>query len=128
VRLLLDTHVLLWSSESPERLSEAVRELLDRPETEVYFSVVSLWEIGIKRALKRPDFQFEPRVLRKELLAHGYHELPVLAEHTLAIERLPGLHRDPFDRLLLCQALVEDLTVMTNDELLIQYPFAVRRV
>jgi len=128
VRLLLDTHILLWSTESPERLSPEIRQILDHSGTELYFSVVSLWEIGVKKALNRPDFLFDPHALRTGLLAHSYRELPLIAEHALAVDRLPTLHKDPFDRLLLCQALVEDLIFVTNDRVLSRYPATVRQV
>ncbi len=94
---------------------------------DLYFSVVSLWEIGVKRALKRPEFNIDPRLLRGELLSEGYTELTVSAEHALAVERLPPLHKDPFDRLLLCQTLVEGLTLLTKDEEILAYPVSVRR-
>jgi PIN domain nuclease of toxin-antitoxin system len=94
---------------------------------DLYFSVVSLWEIGVKRALKRPEFNIDPRLLRGELLSEGYTELTVSAEHALAVECLPPLHKDPFDRLLLCQTLVEGLTLLTKDEEILAYPVSVRR-
>jgi PIN domain nuclease of toxin-antitoxin system len=93
----------------------------------LFFSVVSLWEVGVKRALKRADFDFDPHLLRGVLLSRGFRELSVSAEHALAVDQLPPLHRDPFDRLLLCQTLVEGVTLLTKDERVLQYPVSVRR-
>ena len=121
-------HILLWATQQPERLSPAAQRLLEHPENTLHFSVISLWEVGVKRTLNHPDFRFDPRVLRESLLDHGYLELVVSAEHALAIDALPPLHRDPFDRFLLCQALVEGLTLVTNDRLVTQYPVPAFRV
>jgi len=127
MRLLLDTHVLIWMAISPEKLSAKGRRRVQDKQNELFFSVVSLWEIGVKRGLKRPGFQLDPHVMRAELLIRGFIELPVSGEHALAVDQLPPLHGDPFDRLLLCQALVEGLTLLTNDDLVLQYPVAVMR-
>lgn len=121
MRLLLDTHILLWMSYTPDRLSAKGRRAVQSVDNEIFFSVVSLWEIGVKRALGRRDFFFDPHILRGELIARGFIELPVSGEHALAVSQLPPLHRDPFDRLLLCQALVEGLTIVTKDKLVAQY-------
>jgi len=128
MRLLLDTHVLIWMAYQPERLTPKGRRMLHLVENELVFSVVSLWEIGVKRALGRKDFNFDPHILRGELLVRGFRELQVTGEHALAVAQLPELHRDPFDRLLLCQALVEGLTLLSNDDVVLQYPVTVLRV
>jgi len=128
MNLLLDTHVLLWAVETPKRLDKKTVSLLNSVEHPKWFSVVSLWEIGVKRSLNRPDFTVDARQLRTRLLLRGFSELPLTAEHVLSVERLPSLHRDPFDRLLLCQALTEGLTLVTGDDMLLQYPFSLRRV
>jgi PIN domain nuclease of toxin-antitoxin system len=128
MKLLLDTHVLLWAIEAPKRLDKKTATLLNSEANPKWFSVVSLWEIGVKRGLRRQDFLFDARLLRKQLLARGFSELGLTAEHTLAINQLPPLHRDPFDRMLLCQALVEGLTLVTGDELVVQYPMSILRV
>jgi len=127
MRLLLDTHILIWTAFSPEEMSSSGRRRVEDKENELFFSVISLWEIGVKRALGRPKFQFDPHVLRGELLVRGFVELPVSGEHALTVDRLPPLHGDPFDRLLVCQALVEGLTILTNDELILQYPVSALR-
>jgi len=93
----------------------------------VVFSVISLWEIGVKRALNRPDFSFDPRALRQGALSHGYSELELSADHVFAVEQLPALHGDPFDRLLVCQAQIEGLILITSDNYLKHYPVTVLR-
>lgn len=126
--LLLDTQLLLWAAGQADRLSAEARRLLEDPGNELLFSAASLWEIAIKRGLGREDFRVEPRVLRRGLLDNGYRELPVASEHAVAIDSLPPLHRDPFDRLLLAQALAEGITLLTSDVQVSQYPGPVRKV
>jgi PIN domain nuclease of toxin-antitoxin system len=122
VKLLLDTHLLLWAAESIERVPPGVRKSMADPENELLFSVASLWEIAIKSSLKRPDFQVDARVLRRGLIDNGYRELPILSEHAVAIDALPPIHKDPFDRLLIAQATVEGITLLTDDTTVAQYP------
>jgi PIN domain nuclease of toxin-antitoxin system len=122
MKLLLDTHLLLWAAESIERVPPSVRTSLADPENELLFSVASLWEIAIKNGLKRPDFQVDARVLRRGLIDNGYQELPILSEHAVAIDALPPIHKDPFDRLLIAQATVEGITLLTDDAVVAQYP------
>jgi PIN domain nuclease of toxin-antitoxin system len=92
------------------------------PESDLLFSVASLWEIVIKRGLNRPDFQVDARLLRRGLLDNGYQELPILSEHVVAVDSLPPIHKDPFDRLLVAQATVEGITLLTDDPIVAQYP------
>lgn len=115
MNLLLDTHILLWAAGHPERLPAKARDLLLTPGNNLAFSSASLWEIVIKRGLGRRDFSVDPRRLWRMLLAHGYQEIVVSSEHTLAVGELPELHRDPFDRLLIAQARVEKLALLTVD-------------
>jgi PIN domain nuclease of toxin-antitoxin system len=128
VKLLLDTQVLLWAAGQPERLSAAARKLLNDPRNELLFSAASIWEIAIKNTLGRGDFRVEPRVLRRGLLDNGYAELPITGQDAVSIDGLPPLHRDPFDRLLLAQALSEGITLVTGDAQLARYPGPVRTV
>ena len=128
MQLLLDTHLLLWAVVEPERLDVALVGMLEDPLNTPVFSVVSLWELVIKRGLDRPDFQMEPSLLRQALLEAGWRELPVEARHVLAVGQLPALHRDPFDRLLLAQAQADGLLLITADQQLAQYPGPVRRM
>lgn len=128
MRLLLDTHLLLWAAEGKERLPRAARALMVDPENDLVFSVASLWEIVIKRGLGRSDFEVDARVLRRGLIDNGYRELPILSEHAVAIEALPPIHKDPFDRLLVAQAMVDGITLLTDDVTVARYPGPVRLV
>lgn len=122
MKLLLDTHLLLWAAEDSPRLSPAARALINDPANDLIFSAASLWEIAIKRNLGRDDFKVEPRVLRRGLVDNGYTELPITGEHTLTLDLLPPLHRDPFDRILVAQALSEGFLLLTVDSWVAQYP------
>jgi PIN domain nuclease of toxin-antitoxin system len=122
MKLLLDTHVLLWAAGSPDQLSPDARVMLEDTANELLFSAASLWEIAIKRSLGRSDFQVDSRVLRRGLLDNGYLELPITSEHAVFIESLPPIHKDPFDRILVAQATVEGITLLTGDAQIAQYP------
>ena len=128
MKLLLDTHLLLWAAGQPNRLTPTARKLIDSPSNELLFSAASVWEVAIKRGLGRSDFEADPRLLRRGLLDNGYAELPVLSDHVVAIESLPPIHKDPFDRLLVAQATVEGITLLTADSVVAEYPGPVRRV
>ena len=128
MKLLLDTHLLLWAAGEPDRLSADARSLIDNPENELLFSAASLWEVAIKRGLGRRDLKVDARLLRRGLLDNGYGELPIISEHVVAIESLPTLHKDPFDRVLVAQATVECVTLLTTDSLVAQYPGPIRTV
>jgi len=128
VRLLLDTHLLLWAAGPSPRLPARARQLIDDPDNELVLSVVSLWETAIKSARGRDEFQVDARLLRRNLLNNGYEELPVTGEHAVAVVGLPPLHRDPFDRMLVAQAIVEGITLLTSDPRVAQYPAPVQRV
>lgn len=128
MRLLLDTHLLLWGAFRRDRVSAVARALILDPDNQLVFSVVSLWETAIKAQLGRDDFRVDARLLRRGLLDNGYEELTVTGEHAIAISQLPSLHKDPFDRLLLAQSMVEGITLLTVDALIARYPAPVRRV
>lgn len=128
MKFLLGTHLRLWVAGKPDRLSAAAPSLIDNQENELLFSAASLWEVVIKRGLGRDDFQVDPRLLRRGLLDNGYGELPIVSDHLVAIESLPSIHKDPFDRILVAQATVEGITLLTTDSLLAQYPGPIRRV
>jgi PIN domain nuclease of toxin-antitoxin system len=118
---LLDSQLLVWSGYAPQRLpSTLVPELTDQMR-DVRFSVVSIWEVAIKASLKRADFQVSPVDLRQGLLAGGFAELPIQADHVLAVAHLPWIHRDPFDRLLVAQAQREGLRLLSADRILLGY-------
>ena len=128
MKLLLDTHLLLWAAGDPSRLSAGARSLIENPENELLFSAASLWEVAIKCGLGRNDFQVDTRLLRRGLLDNGYRELPILSDHVVAIESLTALHKDPFDRVLVAQATAEGITLLTIDSLVAQYPGPIRKV
>lgn len=124
--ILLDTHVLLWAADAPNRLPDEVRSLIEDPATVVAFSAASLWEIAIKNGLGRRDFNVDPRVLRRGLVENDYTELPVNGTHAVAVDLLPPIHKDPFDRMLVAQAQIEGLTLLTADKTLGLYPGPIR--
>ena len=128
MKLLLDTHLLLWAAGEPGRLSEEARDLINNRENELLFRAASIWEVVIKRGLGREDFKVDPRLLRRGLLDNGYGELPIMSYHVVAIDSLPPIHKDPFDRDLVAQATVEGITLVTTDSLLAQYPGPIRTV
>jgi len=128
VKLLLDTHLLLWTARDSPKLSTAARDLIGDPENTRYVSVISLWEVAIKGSLGRSDFQWDVRSLRRGMRDRAFVELAVDGAHAVAIALLPGIHRDPFDRMLVAQAMVEGLTLITADPVLGSYPGPILRV
>lgn len=128
MKLLLDTHILLWAASGSKQLSDNAVGLLENPENELLFSVASLWEIVIKHGLGREDFRVDVHVLRRGLLDNGYSELPILSNHVMAIAGLPAIHKDPFDRVLVAQAIAEGVTLLTADPLVAQYTGPIRTV
>lgn len=125
---LLDTHLVLWVAFGPQRLPRRARQLIESREAAVAFSDATLWEVAIKSSLRKPGFEVDAAALRDGLLAAGFDELPIRAEHVLRVAGLPWRHRDPFDRLLVCQAAVEGMTLLTADAVLASYGKPVRRV
>lgn len=121
MKLLLDTHMLLWVAGEPDKLSAKARNLILDTANDLFFSAASIWEIVIKRSLERPDFRVDPVRLRKMLVLNGYKEISVESEHALAIAFLPPLHKDPFDRILLAQARTEGLQLLTVDAQIANY-------
>ncbi|ACP22852.1 conserved hypothetical protein (plasmid) [Sinorhizobium fredii NGR234] len=128
MNILLDTHILLWAAGNPGRLSKEAHALISDPENVLYFSAASLWEIAIKRGLGRTDFEADPRLLRRGLLDNGYAELSINSAHAAALDQLPPIHKDPFDRILIAQSIVEGLVLVTADEMIGRYPGPVRLV
>lgn len=128
MKLLLDTQLLLFVASQPKRLSAAARKLLTDTRNDLVFSTASLWKVTIKNSLGRADFAVEPRVLRRALLDNGYLELATRSEHTVQVEGLPNLHRDPFDQILVAQAQCEGITLLTTDAIIAQYPGPIRKV
>jgi PIN domain nuclease of toxin-antitoxin system len=128
MKLLLDTHLLLWTAADSDRLSSEAEALIADPGNDLLFSAASLWEIIIKRTVGRADFRVDPRLLRRSLLDNGYLELPIESEHVMAVESLPAIHSDPFDRILVAQAIIERVTLITSDRTVAQYSGPVRKV
>jgi len=128
VKLLLDTHILLWAACEPARLSAAALALIEDQNNSLMFSAASLWEITIKRSLGRADFNVDPRLLRRGLVDNGYEELAIISDHALASDGLPQHHKDPFDRLLVAQANFEGLLLITSDPVVARYPGPLRLV
>lgn len=121
MKVLLDTHILLWAAADSASLSEKAREILLSGAAELHFSAASIWEVAIKMGLGRPDFAVDPRQLRRGLLSNGYLELPITGEHAVEVSELEDLHKDPFDRILIAQAKVEGLQLVTADKLVAKY-------
>lgn len=128
MRLLLDTHLLLWAAASSKRLSPEARKILEDGTNEAYYSAASVWEIAIKSSIARKDFRIDLDALRSALPKMQLVELPITASHAAGVTRLPPIHRDSFDRLLVAQSMAEPLTLLTNDALLAEYGPSVRVV
>lgn len=121
MKLLVDTQLLLWAAGMPDKLSAKARELLEDPQNILFYSVASLWEVVIKNGLGRSDFAVDPHLLRRGLVDNGWQELPIEGSHVLAVSRLPTIHKDPFDRVLVAQAQVEGFLLLTTDVALGEY-------
>jgi PIN domain nuclease of toxin-antitoxin system len=128
MKLLFDTHLLLWAANEPKRLPKAARILMEDSDNDLLFSAASMWEITIKCNLGRKDFQVNARLLRRGLLDNGYTELAITSEHAVNVDCLPLIHKDPFDRMLVSQAMVEGISLLTNDRRLRGYPGPLRIV
>ena len=121
MKLLLDTHILIWAATNAQRISAPTRSLIENPANQPAFSVASLWEMMIKAGDPRNQMPVDAQRLRTGLLANGYAELDIKASHTMALRDLPWLHRDPFDRLLIAQAIAEGMSLLTSDKRMIKY-------
>jgi PIN domain nuclease of toxin-antitoxin system len=128
VRLLIDTKLLLWAALDDQRFPRAAATLLGDPANQLYVSSASIWEVAIKTSRGNPSFRVEPLIFRRNLLANGYIELPITSEHAIATQSLPPLHKDPFDRILIAQATVEGITLLTSDRQVAKYPGPIRKV
>jgi PIN domain nuclease of toxin-antitoxin system len=124
VRLLLDSHVFLWSVDQSQRLSTTARREIERPSNDVYVSAASVWELAIKMSKGRLRTRriVRPQELEESALRTGFIELPVTSRHAAAVATLGLLHGDPFDRLLIAQAQIENLTILTVDPRFAEYP------
>lgn len=121
MRVLADSHILAWFAEDDRKLTGEMRSILEDADNTPFFSSASIWELTIKRALKREGFNIEPRVLHRALLDNGFQELAVNSRHAFALEALPPIHKDPFDRILIAQAVSEGMLLLTSDETIARY-------
>jgi PIN domain nuclease of toxin-antitoxin system len=128
LKYLFDTHLLLWAAGYAERLPAAARAILQEPANDILFSAASIWEVAIKAGLGREDFRVAPGLLRHGLLGAGYGEMAIAGTHVVAVEMLPPLHKDPFDRILVAQAMVEDVMLVTSDPIVARYPGSISLV
>jgi PIN domain nuclease of toxin-antitoxin system len=126
MRYLADTQLLIWLAISPSRLSKTAKTLLADVQNEVFFSTASIWETSIKFERGKSDFTLPPMTLRTGLLTIGYLELAITSGHTIAVAGLPKHHKDPFDRLLVAQAMTEGIGLLTVDKVLALYPNTIR--
>jgi PIN domain nuclease of toxin-antitoxin system len=121
MKILPDSHLLVWYFAQSEKLPNSARLLMAATENQLFFSSASIWELTIKFVAGRSDFTFPPSVLRKSLLDNGFTEVPITSKHGLGVANLPPIHKDPFDRILIAQAIAEDMVLMTSDETIAQY-------
>jgi PIN domain nuclease of toxin-antitoxin system len=131
VNLLLDTHLLLWAAghdSDADMLPGRATALIEDESNILHFSPASIWEVAIKSALGRRDFDAEPHRLRRGLLDNGYAELAITGEHAAGVARLPSIHKDPFDRMLISQAICEGITLLTADAKVASYDGPILRV
>jgi PIN domain nuclease of toxin-antitoxin system len=128
MRILLDTHVLLWAIGEPHRLDEETRAVIESIADEVLFSAASIWEIAIKSQLGRAEFTVKPIEIATAARAAGFVELAIRSEAAARVAELPPIHRDPFDRILVAQAIVEPAMLYTVDRQLLGYSELVKRI
>jgi len=122
VKILLDTHLILWAAGFPDKLPKEAQKIIEDEANELIFSAASIWEIAIKASLKTEIFSIDVRILRRSLLDNGYIELPIESAHAVFIQSLPLIHKDPFDRILVAQASEEGIVLLTSDSIVAQYP------
>jgi PIN domain nuclease of toxin-antitoxin system len=128
MKFLLDTHFILWLPIGGRGIRRNARVLLENSDNQFLFSAASLWEIALKRARYRSTFDFDAREICLKMIENGYEELPVLGKHVLGVDALAPIHKDPFDRLLIAQAIVEGITLLTVDATVARYPGPIRKV
>jgi PIN domain nuclease of toxin-antitoxin system len=128
MKLLLDSHLLVWLAAATAKLPPAARILIEDPQNTLFFSTASVWELMVKYRLGKNDIPVHPRVLHRALLDNGFTELPIDSAHAFNIESLPPIHKDPFDRILIAQALAEGMLLLTSDEAIARYSGPIRLV
>lgn len=128
MKILLDSHLLVWSAAQTSKISVQTRVLLEDPDNLLFFSSASIWELSVKHALGKGDIPVHPRVLYQALHEQDFVELPLKGPHTFVLETLPPIHKDPFDRLLIAQAIHEEMLLLTSDAIVAQYEGPIRLV
>ncbi len=126
MKFLVDTHLLIWAAVDPARLSEAAVSIIESPSNELYFSAASIWEVAIKTG--SGALKLDPSVLRRALLDADYHELAITGEHAARVITLEDHHKDPFDRILIAQAMEEGIELLTHDSTVAKYKGPIRCV
>ena len=128
MKLLVDTQLLIWVTLKPEKLSSVVQAQFDDANNQLWFSVTSLWEVAIKRGRNHANFTIEAGALRESLFDAGFQELPIQSNHIFSLTGLPHIHKDPFDRLILAQAIAENMVLLTTDHVLASYPGPIKLI
>ena len=126
MNFLLDTHILIWAAISPHKISSELASLLSDSGNHLYFSSASIWEISIKESLGKKDFKVSSEKLHGGLIENGFKEIKVSALHAMEVIKLPFIHRNPFDRILVATAIWENMPLLTNDSTLSPYHSLVR--
>ncbi len=121
MNILLDTNAFIWFSEDDEKLSEKGRIIIEEENNIIFVSVVTFWEIAIKKSIRKLEMTLSINELYKKAIDNGFEILPILFEHVQKIETLPYYHKDPFDRIIIAQSIVEDMTVVTSDDVFVKY-------
>ncbi len=121
MNILLDTHIALWAITDSPKLPKLARETIENLNTQIWISSASLWEIAIKHALGRGDMPISSAAAWRYFQLSGYQLLAIKAEHAVAVETLSAHHQDPFDRILIAQALIEPMRLVTHDALMAKY-------
>ncbi len=125
MNLLLDTHALIWFLEGDDRLSQAARSVIENPSNTNYASIATFWDIAIKTSLGKLQTKTSLTNLKFLLFENGIEIFPIMIEHTVLVGKLPFYHRDPFDRLLIAQAMHENMFLVSRDEYFSQYDIRV---
>lgn len=128
MKLLLDTHILLWAALKKARVPATAARMIDDIQNELLFSSASIWEIAIKSRLDRNSPIVDARIFRENLLANGYQELAISGLHAAQVQDLPNIHKDPFDRMIVAQAMIEGLLLLTSDRTVARYPGPIQKV
>jgi PIN domain nuclease of toxin-antitoxin system len=128
VRILFDTHLLIWFIGASERLPSGAREAIEDENNQLFFSAASIWELSIKQSTGKAQLALPPELLHRQLIENDFEEVPVTSAHGLTVSVLAPIHKDPFDRILIAQAMAEGMLLLTADETVAQYNGPIRLV